>query len=318
LVHLTKADLAPADLLVGRFLDARHYDRVVCEATTVLKPNGKPLLIYVPDVFPRHLCRSVFDAFEDVPLLSENRGAASGSPRFRPVLRDGRPGRRIQARQVPSGVLGYLDRTANFPYCRRTALTRTHPQAFRAVRPFASQASRIFRELATERWEEQRTFVDSVSKGFAIRHTVFTTITVNRSWRTAGHRDAGNFRGGMGVMAVLGFGRYSGCELIFPRYRTAVDMRSGGLCLADVHQVHGNAPLVGWPGEYVRLSFVFYPRARMCECGTPDQERVRAARAAWARANLSRLPGPGWRSGGRLGHRRSRSGRDRPPARPPI
>jgi hypothetical protein len=42
-------------------------------------------------------------------------------------------------------------------------------------------------------------------------------------------------------MAVLEGGRYFGCELTFPKYRTAVDMCTGGLCLADVHEWHGNA-----------------------------------------------------------------------------
>jgi hypothetical protein len=80
----------------------------------------------------------------------------------------------------------------------------------------------------------------------------------------------------MGVMAVLEGGHFGGGELIFPRYRTAVDMRTGGLCLADVHELHGNAPM--WGRRFTRLSLVFYARERMVDCGTPAEEREHAAR----------------------------------------
>ena len=275
-IRLTDGDLMPeADRLEGDYLDARHHDRVVRDTCTVLKPDGSPLLIYVADVLPRPACLRAFDAFRDVPLRSDNRGVASGMPRFRPVRRNGKVSRRLQARPVNSGVIGFLDRTRQLPYCRTTALTMDHPGALRGARPLAAAASDLFRELAPDRWAAQRAFVEGVDPAFVIPGTVFTTITVNRSWRTAAHTDAGDYRPGMGVMAVLEGGRFGGGELIFPRYRTAVDMRTGGLCLADVHELHGNAPM--WGQRFTRLSFVFYARERMRNCGTPEEEREQAA-----------------------------------------
>ncbi len=271
-IQLTDAHLVPADDLVGRYLDRSHYDRVVRDTCTVLKPDGTPLLIYVKDALPRSLCRVAFDVFKRVDFTTDNRGYASGGSRI-----------------ARSGIVGYYTRYPTIPYCRMTAFNLDHERQFERARPFFGAINRLFRKLAPERWEAQRQFVEGISKDFVIKGTVFTTVTVNQTWRTAAHRDKEDYAPGMGVMAVLEGGRYEGCELIFPRYRTAVDMRTGGLCLADVHEVHGNAPLVGLPGQYRRLSFVLYARTKMTECGTAEEEHERAVTMVGRGSDLEAL-----------------------------
>ena len=163
-----------------------------------------------------------------------------------------------------------------------TELTHNHYAKFKAARPFVEEVSRQFQALAPERWAAQRAFVDGVAPDFYIPNTVFTTITVNRNWRTYAHTDPDDFRPGFGVMAVAEKGHFAGCELIFPKYRIAVDMRSGGLLLADVHELHGNGPLVVRP-PHQRLSFVFYARERMDVCGSiaEELERVEQIEESW-------------------------------------
>jgi hypothetical protein len=102
-------------------------------------------------------------------------------------------------------------------------------------------------------------------------HTPFTTITCNKSWRTAAHVDKGDLKEGFGVMCCLG--DFEGCDLVFPRYRTAVRYREGDVILADVHQVHGNTPLLRPDGsvpevgrEPERLVCVFYYQEDMDKC----------------------------------------------------
>lgn len=90
--------------------------------------------------------------------------------------------------------------------------------------------------------------------------TPFTTATVNADFRTAAHTDTGNRRPGLEVLVVLE-GRRGG-ELIFPRYRLAVDARPGDLLLADMRELHGNAPL-----KSTRLTLVLYALSRMRHCG---------------------------------------------------
>jgi hypothetical protein len=262
------------DALEGQYLDARHYDRVIDDTTTVLKPDGTPLVVYVKDAIPTRLCRIAFDTFKHVAFHSSNRGMAAGG-QFHPLKQDGTRSRTAQSKPKPSGVVGFLDPDPRFPACRLTAFNRDHYAEFEAARPFVVEVSRQFERLAPNRWAAQRAFIDDVSPDFYISDTVFTTMTVNRSWRTAAHRDDRDYRPGFGVMTALEGGHYAGCELIFPKYRTAVDMRTGGLCLADVHELHGNAPLVVRP-PHQRLSFVFYAREQMVACGTATAELQRA------------------------------------------
>lgn len=261
-IQLTPADLAPEEIAAETWLDARHYDRVIRTDTKILKPNGQPLLIYVKDALSRSACQRAFDVLKDAPLVTDTRGAASGDT--------------DQRVRVESGVVGFMDRKRNVPYCRQTTLTRDHPNLYPPVRALAREASRHFQALAPDRWRAQLDYVARVQPEYVMARTVFTSVTVNRSWRTAAHRDSGDLRQGFGVLAVLEGGRFQGCELIFPHFRTAVDLRTGGLCLADVHQLHGNAPL--WGERFTRLSLVFYVRTNMKKCLPFEQERQHAAR----------------------------------------
>jgi hypothetical protein len=274
-IQLTNSDLNPGtDALEGHRLDESHYDRLIEESTTVLKPDGTMLLVYQKDALPRSLCRLAFKSFKDTPLSSTNRGMASGLKRFRPKKRDGTISRTRQTIPVPSDVVGFLDRSSRNPYCRMSALTIDHYDEFKAAMPFVRAVSRNFAMFAPDRWEAQQAFVESVAPDFVIPGTAFTTLTINRNWPTAAHRDDGDYHDGFGVMTVIEGGHFAGGELIFPKFRTAVDLRTGGLLFADVHELHGNAPLiVRRPSQ--RLSFVFYAREEMWQCGSKDDELTR-------------------------------------------
>ena len=271
-IHLTDGD---ADVLEGTYLDVRHYDRIIRDNTTVLKPDGTPLLIYALNAIPDNLWRLGYNCGKDLPLQSSNRIAAAGGTRFRPVKRDRTRSHTVQARPVPSGVVGFLDRVSRNQYCRMSTLTLDHYPAFKAAHPFVEAVSQQFERLAPERWAAQRRFIDEVSPDFYIPNTVFTTFTVNRNWRTAAHPDKGDYRPGFGVMMAMG--RFDGGELIFPKFRTAVDMRPGGLLLADVHELHGNG-LLDVRAPHQRLSFVFYARENMRDCGSAAEELERVKR----------------------------------------
>jgi hypothetical protein len=244
----------------------------------VLKPDGSTLLIYAKDVLARSVCQHAFDTFKNIRIpFTDSRGLAAGGQPYRHRLRDGTLSRTVRWRPMRSTVLGYLDRTPRNPYCRMTTFTRDNFVVFQNAVPFVTAVDRVFYHLAPERWQAQHDFVSTVPPDFVIPDTVFTSVTVNRSERTATHTDQHDYPPGLGVMSVLEGGRFYGCELIFPKYRTAVDMRTGGVCLADVHEWHGNANLIGERG-FVRLAFVFYAREHMDRCVTLEGERLRATR----------------------------------------
>jgi hypothetical protein len=143
------------------------------------------------------------------------------------------------------------------------------------VLPFAKAVNDVFKVELSDRYRAQLEAVRQTPKEFVIHGTVFSTITVNRNFRTAVHKDAGDLKEGFGVMSVLRAGDYEGCYLVFPKYRVAVDMGTRDVLLADVHEWHGNSPLIGTKGEYNRISTVLYYRSNMRHCGTAAEELER-------------------------------------------
>jgi hypothetical protein len=113
-----------------------------------------------------------------------------------------------------------------------------------------------------------------VSPDFIIPGSVFSSVTFNKNWRTHAHTDTGNRRPGLEALLVLASGDISGCEVVFPRYRTAVAVTHGGLLVADMHSLHGNAPLFG-PG--LRVSLVCYTREGISRCGSAAEEWARGS-----------------------------------------
>lgn len=287
------------DALEGHKIDLSYADIVVRESTKVLKPDGSPLLIYIKDALPRNLIADAFRIFKTLDFDSggSNRGAAAGiitedtdlgretaaeiiegTTRFYPIREDGTRSNTARAAPVPTAIIGYFDRYARTPFCRQTAFTMDHPDLWLETLPYIQKVNDVFKQYAPENWESQKKFIERVHPDFVIPGTIFTTLTVNRSWRTACHKDAGDYRNGLGCMSAMEGGKYEGGELIFPKYRCAVDMRTGGVALADVHSLHGNAEILGVPGQFVRVSCVFYARSGMAQCGSNafELERARA------------------------------------------
>jgi len=124
-----------------------------------------------------------------------------------------------------------------------------------------------------------------------IPKTSFSTITINRNFRTALHKDAGDFRDGFGNLTVIERGKYHGGYTVFPQYGIGINLRNNDFCAMDVHQWHSNTPIyeteedkkyndtlepdyndnpeVGTEGlykKYTRLSFVCYLREKIVNC----------------------------------------------------
>lgn len=180
-----------------------------------------------------------------------------------------------QAKDVPSGVVGYMDGNPRFPYCRLTAFNINHPERFNAALPLIQRVDHVFAECLPDRYAAQQAVVKRTTPDFYISGTVFTTLTVNLSFQTAVHKDQGDLKQGFGVMAALRAGNYDGCYTCWPEYRVAANMQTGDVLLADVHEWHGNTPIKP-KGRYERLSLVFYYREGIQECDTVEEELRKA------------------------------------------
>jgi hypothetical protein len=230
-------------------------------------------------ILPAKLCKTAYDNLIHAAAPTSNRGMAGGAPdetgqtREYRVRKDGTLSKTNHARiTVNSGIVGSFDKGPRFPYCRQTAYTIQHKDKFKKAIPFIEEVDKHFAAIHPDRHRAQMEMVAKTHPDWRINRTAFTTITVNKNFRTAIHQDQGDYAGGFGVMSVLEAGKYQGGYLVFPAYRVAVDMRTTDLILADVHEWHGNTELVGIPGRYVRMSLVFYYRAEMFQCGSQEEE----------------------------------------------
>lgn len=183
------------------------------------------------------------------------------------------------ANPVFSGVGGSYDRYPRIPFCRVTSYTANNKEKFELALPFIETISDWFGKLLPHRWAAQKAEIVKIDPEYHIGKSVYSTVTINKNFRTACHRDAGDLDAGFGNLTALtnenGDG-WSGGYLCFPEYRVAVDIRPGDVLLMDVHEIHGNTPIGPLNGEKPdRISLVCYFRENMLGCGTKKYEDVR-------------------------------------------
>ena len=178
------------------------------------------------------------------------------------------------ANVVNSGIAGWFDRYPRIPYGRATAYTQNHYDKFQMGFPFLQTLDKGFSELLPTRHAAQRAAANKIDPAFLVPGTVFTTVTVNKTFRTAAHRDAGDFSDGLSNLLVLSNnGNYSGGYLILPEVRVAVNIRPGDLLLVNNHEyIHGNTPIVTHDDVAERISLVCYLREKMLELGSKEYE----------------------------------------------
>jgi len=178
---------------------------------------------------------------------------------------------------VFSGIAGWFDRYPRIPYARATAYTEQQPDKFALSFPFLQSLNRGFKELLPWRWENQRKAANKIDKAFLVPGTVFSTITVNKTFRTAAHRDAGDFSNGLSNLLVLSNnGNYSGGYLILPEVRIAINVRPGDLLLVNNHEyIHGNTPIVLNDESAERVSLVCYLREGLIGIDSKREEDLR-------------------------------------------
>jgi hypothetical protein len=245
----------------------------------IISPNGKVLALFNEDAAKVNPLKSdgtfsktnySIKAPNILELIKKNNAKLE-------MLQSDGTYKEIPAKRDEFGIIGYMDKNPRFPYCRLTAYNINNPQRFGAAMPLIRSVDACFAEYAPERYAAQRGAIEQTHDDFYISGTVFTTITVNLSWQTAVHTDKGDYKPGFGVLTAMRKGSFGGCYFTLPKYGVAVDMQTSDVLLVDVHEWHGNTPIVP-KGRYERLSMVFYYREKMMECASPEEELERAKR----------------------------------------
>ena len=279
-------------------------------------PGGRRLLAkFRKAVFPKEITDLAWESFYRAAAPSRNRGAAGGpidskstywkkrnavdidrwSARY---MQNGKVSKMRVNNNVFSSVLGYFERTPfmGLP-CRLTSYTQTYFKGYTKGIPYIQAIDQQFKELIPDKHALQLKRNRS-NPTYQIADTAFSSVTINRNFRTALHQDAGDFKQGYGNLSVIEQGKYRGGETLFPQYGVGVDLRTGDFIAMDVHQWHCNTALYEAPEDkefnrsiespykhsdetgtmgsnfpFTRISFVCYLREKLADCDPKDTQK---------------------------------------------
>ena len=276
--------------------DPAHLRDLVEGDAAYYKADGSPLLILRRGGVSPVAAELAYPFLHQLRTsVSTNRANYSGVEKRNRVRKDGLISNTLVVPPVSTTVVGYFDRSQRFPFCRETALVSQHPEGWGTLQPLIREVSEIFRAALPQRWAAQDQAARATHPAYVIAGTPYTTLTVNNTVAAGYHKDSGDYHAGFGCLMVLRRGEYTGGELILPAWRVGVDLRDRDVILFDVHEFHGNLPIVGVgpakepeKGGHERISVVFYFREKMVECLPPAEE---ALRARLARGGLDKGPG---------------------------
>jgi len=286
------------------------------DPSTSRQQGSKKLLArFRKNVISKDLLELGWKAFYKTAAPSRNRGAAAGPIQLKSeywkkrkptevtkwsakYVQDGKVSHMRVNNNVFSSVLGYFEQTPfmGLP-CRLTSYTQKYFEQFRQGIPFLQQVNNCFKVLLPEEYKKQYDRAKSQPK-FQIDDTAFSSVTLNRNFRTALHKDDGDFKQGFGNLTVLEYGQYSGGYTCFPRYNIGFNVRTGDFLAMDVHEWHCNTELtesqiqkeynkklpviysnssstgtLGSEKLFTRISFVCYLREKIADCKFgPTQE----------------------------------------------
>jgi hypothetical protein len=146
---------------------------------------------------------------------------------------------------------------------RPTRFNVDFPEKYEKLLPLIQQIDEYYKKLTPEHYNKQIKKANQTH--FRIKNTSFTTITTNVNFQTTIHTDKGDDDEGFGNLSVIEKGKYTGGETCFPQYGIGVNVRLGDILFMDVHEAHGNLPIITENDDAKRLSIVCYLRKKIWE-----------------------------------------------------
>tara|TARA_R110000868_G_scaffold116967_1_gene310861 strand:+ start:872 stop:1738 length:867 start_codon:yes stop_codon:yes gene_type:complete len=260
-----------ANSLKATYLNENDYSVLITEDSDGYDLYGNLLFRYRKNAIPTQILKLGVDSFKDSIELTESRGSASGSSHKR-IRKDGSVSNITVGNKVESGSVGFMDSGAMVKYCRKTAFAKKYFDKFTAGIPFVQYIDKKYEELCPKHYAKQKAISLGTNQNYVIGNTSFTTVTVNKNFRTAVHQDAGDYQEGFGNLIVYREGHYEGGFFCLPEYGVAIDMQNNDLLFADVHKWHGNTEITNKSEDWLRISFVLYYREYMYKCSQPENE----------------------------------------------
>ena len=298
----------------GEFFDERSAKQIMKEDCDIyrLDEKGNKILLakFRKNVFPDDKIACGFKGFSKLAKPARGRGPSAGpiDPKSKywgkrkvskckskwmtyQIKDDGSKSKMQVSNPVISTAIGFTESNglANLP-CRLTHFTRANYDTYKSGIPFIKEIDTCYKTLIPDCHRKQKCRANK-RKDLKIENTSFSTITVNRNFRTAMHKDSGDFKQGFGNLSVIERGQYSGGYTIFPQYAVGFDVRNGDFLAMDVQEWHANTPIyqtaqqkkhnakledifkdnpeVGTAGtefKFTRLTFVCYLRENLLYC----------------------------------------------------
>jgi hypothetical protein len=269
--HLSPAlTAAQAAALVGTQATPQDHDMLLTEDADVYDQDGNVSLKFRKGAIAPDVLAAAVKAVESY--------VRAPTPSLRTAF---------QGASVRTKSMGCYDAYAHCHYSMFKALGAAPPARARTMRfntvypdkwarvlPLVRRIDELYATLHPHKHGAQLAACNTT--GYRIDGMAFTTLSVNAS-ESSYHVDANNLAGSFGNMVVGATGEYSGCHLVLPTYRVAVDCRPGDFLLMDTQQVHGGTALEA-AGDAMRMSFVAYVRAGIiAKTAGSTTEQARAA-----------------------------------------
>lgn len=302
----------------GTYFDEKEVDKIYDEDIDVYAEIGgkKQLLAKLrKQVIEPETIKTGWEGFWITAAPSRNRGAAAG-----PIDVKGKYWSKKKPTEVKgwsakynvngsvskmrvnnnvfSSVLGYFESTPFMKLpCRLTSYTTRYWKYYKHGLPFIYAVDNCFKTLVPERYALQRKAAEEKPL-LHIPNTAFSSVTLNRNFRTALHKDGGDFHDGYGNLSVIERGKYHGGYTLMPQFGVGFNIRSGDFIAMDVHQWHCNTELyeteedknynktlprihkdntetgtMGADKLFSRVSFVCYLREKLRKCNNSDTRK---------------------------------------------
>jgi hypothetical protein len=253
------------DKLVNKFVTASMINDIIKEDADVYTEDGKLLLKFRKKALSKTHTTAFYDNIIKFALTpTSNRGSATGS-KSKNVYDNPK---------IMTNIFGYFDRFSptqkkNFRIAghklplevRECRFNRDFPELYEKTLPLIREINGLYKKSTPAYFKRQNDKAKETA--FKIPETAFTTITTNVNFRTSIHTDKGDDTDGFGNLVVIENGKYSGAETCFPQYGIGVDVRTNDMLFMNVHEMHGNLPMMPIDKDARRLSVVCYLREKL-------------------------------------------------------
>jgi len=265
----------------GHFFNFTKKFKLINFNCDIKSEDGTLLVCFRKKVIPKACYKLAYDNLIGSSIKSSNRGASAGplNPksfgpsrskrierhnesvfRGRVRLNNGNLSNTTVSNPVYSGIVGYMDGSARLP-CRLTRYTRDNFDKYKKAIPYIEHINKQFEKTTPNKYKAQLKKAKKTKT--QIGKTAYSTITVNKNFRTGLHKDKGDDPEGFGNLTVVSKGKYKGGYTMFPEYYIAVDVQPGDYLGMNVHEYHCNSKITG---KGTRMSCVCYYRTKLHKC----------------------------------------------------